>query len=42
MTVLMLSVLAACQTSENDPPVVDESRCQQRDFDAGTCGERAF
>jgi len=39
LTMLMLGVLAACQSSrENDPPVVDESDCQQRQLDAGTCG----
>jgi hypothetical protein len=43
MAVLMLGVLAACQSnSENDPPVVDESRCQQRDIDAGMCGRGAY
>ena len=39
VTMLMLGVLAACQSSrENDPPVVDESGCKQRQLDAGTCG----
>jgi hypothetical protein len=41
LTMLMLGVLAACQSQfsrENDPPVVDESDCQQRQLDAGTCG----
>ena len=39
MAMLTLSVLAACQgASDHDPPVVDESECQQRQLDAGTCG----
>ena len=41
MAMLTLCVLAGCQSQfsrENDPPVVDESDCQQRELDAGTCG----
>jgi hypothetical protein len=38
MTMLLLGVLAACQSSrENDPPVVDESDCTARTLDSGTC-----
>jgi hypothetical protein len=42
MALMALSVLAACQSQssrENDPPVVDESDCQHRQMEAGTCGE---
>jgi hypothetical protein len=41
LTALMLCVLAACQTEtvrENDPPIIDESKCTTRQIESSTCG----
>ena len=38
LTMLMLGVLAACQSNrENDPPVIDESGCTQRQLESVSC-----
>jgi hypothetical protein len=38
LTILMLGVLAACQSArENDPPIVDEGDCTTRTLESGTC-----
>jgi hypothetical protein len=38
LTMTMLGVLAACQSNrENDPPVIDESACTQRQLESGSC-----
>jgi len=41
LTALMLCVLAACQSEtvrENDPSIIDESKCTTRQIESSTCG----
>ncbi len=40
ITAIFISLLSACQSAivkENDPPVFDESQCQDRRLEAGQC-----
>lgn len=39
LPILMLALLAACQSaSEDDPPVIDPRDCPPQAVEAGTCG----
>jgi hypothetical protein len=38
LAILMFGLLAACQTREDDPPVIDPEDCPPQAVEAGTCG----